>query len=325
MAEIGRLRQIGIGKEATPGTGVAATYWIGVESGSVLPDVDYAEDGSGVGRIEKPIASFVTKENAITKFSAPARSDWLGMILKAALGACSSAAASGETVVYEHTYSVLNSNAHPAYSLIVKDGVATEQSVYSMLNSLTLSCEAGGLLMCEGEFIGKQLATTTATPSYSADHIWKGSQASVKLATDIAGLAAASAIGVNKLSLTIEKGLIQHPAFGSVTLNKNINTVLRITGEIELLYDAVTYRDYVTDGANKAMRISFAGDSVGVAETVQLQIDLAKCAFQEFDAPDGDEDVIIQKLGFVAQYDMDESSPQMIAAVLTNEEAGTSY
>lgn len=325
MAEIVRLRQIGIGKETTPGTGVSATHWIGVDTGIVIPEVEYVEDGSSAGRIEKPIASKVVKENAVTRFTAPARSDWLGMLLRAALGSVSSATASGESAVYEHTFTVSNSVAHPAYSVIVKDGVATERSTYSMLSKLTLSCESMGLLTCEAEFVGKALGTTTGTPSYSSDHIWKGANGSIKLATAISGLSGASAVDFSRFSLTIEKGLVQHHTLGSVTLNKNINTVLRITGELDLLYDATTYRDYVTDGAERAMQITFAGDSIGSAETSELQINLAKCAFQEFDMNDSDEDLVIQTLGFTAQFDLDEGTPQMITAVLTNEDDGSNY
>src|SRR5215213_3454568 len=113
MAQIGRLRQLGIGKESSKGTAVAATFWIGVESGKAVPLVEYAEDGSNNGRIEGPLASRIVKNDTITTFAAPARSDWLGMLLKAALGTSSSGAASGETIVYEHTFSVLNNNDHP--------------------------------------------------------------------------------------------------------------------------------------------------------------------------------------------------------------------
>lgn len=325
MAQVGRLRQIGIGKESTKGTAVAATFWIGVESGKVIPQVEYATDLSNVGRIEAPTQSKVVKSNAITTFAAPARSDWLGMLLKAALGSLSSATASGESAVYEHTVSVLNSNDHPAYTLRVKDGIATEYSAYSMLNKLTLSCEAGGLLMVEAEFIGRNLTSTTATPAYTTDHIWKGSQGTIKLATAISGLGAASAVGFHKFKLEIDKQLYTHHAFGSVTLDGNFNGALKITGELELLHSANTYRDFVTGGSERALRIAFAGDSIGNAETTELQIDLAKCAFEEWDLSDSNDELQTETIRFSAQFDQDEGTPQMIRAVLTNENAGSNY
>lgn len=321
--QIGRLRQIGLGKETTPGTAVNPVYWIPVESGLFIPDVEYQEDGGTVGRIEAPFQSEVIKENARLEFSAVARSDWLGYMLLAALGQVSTATASGEAAVYEHTFTVKNDNAHPSFTIVGKDGIVTEGSPYSMLNSLTLSCEANGLLMVEAEFFGKQLESDAGTPSYSSDHIWKGSQGSIKLASDLSELSGASAVAFSRLSLTIEKGLVQHPAFGSITLSKNINTALRISGELDLLYEAVTYRDYVTDGTDRAMEISFVGaaNSIGTAEEPELTIQLAKASFEEFNVTDANDELMVQTLGFTAQYDIDEASAQMINAVLTNEEA----
>jgi len=324
-ATIGRLRQIGIGKETTPGTGVAASYWIGCESGDVAADVDYTEDSSNSGRIEAPNASIVTREDATINVTAVARSDWLGHVLKGALGASASDVASGESAVWEHIFTVSNTAAHTSHSLVLKDGVVTERSVYAMLNSMTLSCEANGLLMCDMEWLGRALADTTATPAYASDHIWKGSQCNVKLATDLSGLAAASAVKFNRVALTIEKGLVRHPTLGSITMDRGINTALRITGELDLLYEAATYRDFFTDGSNRAMRIAFDGDAIGVAEFASLQIDLAKCHFTEYSRDGGNDDPIIQKLGFVAHFDMDEGTPQMITATLTNEETTTVY
>jgi hypothetical protein len=43
-AHIGQKQQIGLGKETTPGTGVAASIWIPKISGSFLPKTQYAYD-----------------------------------------------------------------------------------------------------------------------------------------------------------------------------------------------------------------------------------------------------------------------------------------
>jgi len=325
MAQIGRLRQIGIGKESTKGTKVDATYWIGVESGKVIPLVEFAENGGNNGRIEGPTQSHVVKSDCITSFTASVRSDWIGMLLKAAFGAVSSGAASGETIVYEHTYTVLNSNDHTAYTIRHKDGITAEYSTYSMLNKLTLSCEAGGLLMCDAEFIGRSLAAEAATPAYTTNYTWKGSEGTIKVGAAITNLAAASAVGFHKLKLEIDKGLLVHHAFGSVTHTDAFNSALKVTGELELVHSANTYRDYIPAGSNLAMRIAFIGDTIGNAEKRELQITLAKCAFDKWEVTDANDDIQIETIGFTAQYDIDESSPQMIGAVLTNLEAGTNY
>jgi hypothetical protein len=317
--QIGRLRQVGIGKESVAGTAVAPTFWIPVESGSVVPDVEYQEDGGTVGRVEAPFQSEPIKENTITTFNAVARADWLGLLLLGTFGTCNSAAAAGEAAVYEHTLTVANTNAHPTLTAVLNDGIGDECSTYSMINSLTLSCDAMGLLTVECELIGKALVADSETPAYTTNYIWKGSNGSIKLASDVSGLAAASAIGFNKMSIKFEKNLVQHHAFGAISLSSNINTAFRVTGELELLYEATTYRDYVTDGTDMAMRVTFQNPTtIGNAEKPEITIDFAKVSFEEFGLTEGNDEVQIQTLGFVAQYDIDEGTPKMVSAVLTN-------
>ena len=298
---------------------------MGVESGKVIPLIEYADDQSNVGRIEGPTQAKVVRSDALIQFSGPCRSDFLGMLLKAALGTLNTATASGESAVYEHTLTVKNDNDHPAYTIVCKDGIAAEYSAYSMLNKLSFECDARGLLMFDAEFVGRTLTSTTATPAYTTDHIWKGSQGSIKLATDLSGLGAASAVKFHHLSLSIEKDLKQHQSFGSNTLEQNLNGPLKISGELQLLHSANTYRDLSVAGTDKAMRISFAGDSIGNAETTEVQINLAKCVIKEWDLSDGNDDLQIETIRFEAQYDMDEGTPQMVNVVLTNANAGSSY
>ena len=322
MSQIGRLRQVGLGKESTAGTAVNPVYWIPVESGKVIPDVAYEEDGGTVGRIEAPFQSEPVKENCITQFECVARSDFMGYLLLAAFGTVSSATAGGESAVYEHSFTVQNDNDHDSFTVVVKDGIGTEGSPYSMLNTLSFNCDAAGLLRAEAEFVGKQLESDSGTPSYTTDKVWLGKDGTIKIASAISGLSGASAIGFNKMSLTIEKGLVQHHEFGSITLASQHNTALRVSGELELLYENTTYRDYVTDGSEQAMQISFQNPTtIGNAEKPEVHFQLAKCSFEEFDVNDSNDDLVIQTLGFKAQYDIDEGTPQMMNCVLTNEVA----
>lgn len=326
MAQIGRYRQIGIAKESTPGTAVPATFWMGVESGKVIPLTEFAPDLSNNGRIETPNLSKIVRNDCLITGTAPLRSDWAGMLLKAALGSLSTATASGESAVYEHTISVLNSNAHPSYTLRLKDGsIGVEYSAYAMLSKLKLYCDARGLLMVDFEFIGRSLTSSTGTPAYTTDHLWKGSQGSVKLATALSGLTGASAVAFHRFALEIDTGLFQHQTFGSNTLAENINTAFKSNLELEILHTANTYRDYMTAGSDRAVRIAFAGDSIGNAETCELQINLAKCAFEEWDLTDSNDDVMIETIKATCQFDQDEGTPQMMNMLLTNENAGSNY
>jgi len=247
------------------------------------------------------------------------------MMFRQLLGSVSSTLAGGESAVWQHTFTVQNDNAHPALTVVGKDGVATESSSYAMIRRMTLTAEPGGLLMCEVELVGRKLSSTSWTPAYSADHIWKGFQGTIKLATSLSGLSGASAIAFHRLTLDFDPSLVQHHAFGSDTLTKNVNGTFKVTGELEILHEANTYRDYVKSGGERAMRISFAGDAIGNAEVAELEINLAKVAFREWTPSDGNDDLRTETIAFTAEYDMAEGSPQMINVVLTNEENTSAY
>jgi len=326
VPEIGRLRQIGVGREATPGTAVTPTFWIGVDSGKVIPDIEYVTDETAVGRIESPIQSEPVKENTITTFTTTVRSDWIGLLLTQILGTVNTVTAGGETIVFEHTISVDNTNSHPTLTLSHKDGIATEASTFAMLNSLEFTLDARGLLLISAEVMGRALVADTETPAYVSDALFTGVNASIKFADNLAGLGGASVIGFHQLTLTIEANLEQHHIFGSKTLDENINKQFSVSGELQILHENNDFRDRATDGTDQAIRFFFENPkTIGVGETTTLQIDLAKASFETFDVTDGNNDIIVETLGFTAQYDLDEGSPQMIEALLTNLEDGTNY
>jgi hypothetical protein len=330
MALAGRLRNIAIAREAdgSKGTAVAAStgHFIGVDSGVVKAEAEHAQNNSSAGRIESGIENFVTKESSILSFSAPVKSDWIGHILVGLLGSVSSANASGETLTRDHTISVSNAAAAPAYTIFSLGGVADEKATYGTIRSLTLSCEAGGLLMADVEILAQALESATGTAAYSSDYHFQGSHGAIKLATALSGLGAASVINFHKLSITIERDVQPHHVFGSKEPNKFVPGSLKVTGSIELLHEAITYRDYFTDATERAMRIDFTNPTtIGSADNPELQINLAKCYFSGHETSEGVDDIVMETINFEAKYDLDEGTPQMIGVVLSNTEATTAY
>src|SRR3954471_3260454 len=83
---IGRLHKIGIGKETTSGTAVAATDWIPKSSGKLIPKFDVKMDESAYGIIDGNREGQTTKEMVEVTVGGEPRSKWFGHFLIAALG-----------------------------------------------------------------------------------------------------------------------------------------------------------------------------------------------------------------------------------------------
>lgn len=83
---IARLQSIGLGKETTAGTAVAATDWIPKMKGVFTPVVTKAKDESAYGTIDQLRDSVTVKQLTNVEIEGIARDQYIGNLLKAALG-----------------------------------------------------------------------------------------------------------------------------------------------------------------------------------------------------------------------------------------------
>lgn len=83
---IGRLQKVGLGKESTPGTAVAADVWIPKVSGVFSPDVTKAKDTSAYGNIDELRDSQTTKQMTMLELEGIFRDIYGGHLMNATLG-----------------------------------------------------------------------------------------------------------------------------------------------------------------------------------------------------------------------------------------------
>lgn len=83
---IGRKQSIGIGKESTSGTGVAAAIWLPKLSGAFIPKTEVASDQGAYGVLDNVKDVQAVKNWTEVQFSAVARDNYMGHILMALFG-----------------------------------------------------------------------------------------------------------------------------------------------------------------------------------------------------------------------------------------------
>lgn len=324
--QMGSVRNLGVGQETAGGTPVVPTHWIPITNGVVMPLVEYVEDLSNYGRQEQPHTAEQIVEDAVFNGDAVVRSDWIGVLLANIIGVPTSALAGGESVIYDHTF-LYSNGQHVPMTVAMKDAITDELSSFAQVNSMELTVDAKEILRANLEIMGKSLVSDSNTVAYSTSaKRFPGTGVVVGYAADIAGLSSPTLITPNSLSLKFDQGLLMQHVLNSNTASKVINQTLRIEGEIELLQENNTLRDFVTDGTKKALAITITNpDTIGVGSNAAIAIQLADISFQSWETSDTLEDAATEKIGFVAHYDPTDASPQMLNVVLTNDEDGDDY
>src|SRR3954452_5919423 len=87
LEHIGRKQSIGLGKESTSGTSVAASVWIPKIDGSFTPENVTAKDEGAYGVIDGLRDQQTVKTIVKTDFSAFVRDAYFGHVLNALFGA----------------------------------------------------------------------------------------------------------------------------------------------------------------------------------------------------------------------------------------------
>jgi len=318
---IGRLIQVGIGKEITRGIAVAPSFWLSKMNVTVEDKPEIVINDSTIGRIEDSVGGRIVLEGAEGEITGKLLDRSFGLLLLSAIGSVTSTLKSGETAVYNHTYSVRNDAQHP--SLTIESKNPNEQLAFAlaMLESLEIRAEIGKYVEYTATFKSKKGIPATNTPSYITENVFLSKHLTLKIADSIAGLDAAVAIPAKSVTLEITKNLERDDAFGSLDPADILNKQFGIEATIVLLYRDAVYKTFFKTGSPKAIRIDMKNTDVtiGVASNPQLRIDLAQAIFTGWEKTTGLEDLSVQTITAKATYKMAEA--KMLDCVLTNTQA----
>lgn len=224
-----------------------------------------------------------------------------------------------ESTLRHHLFERLNTNNHPSYTLYGVDDVGTFRAPYSMLETLDLECAVGDYLKFSAQFKGKKEASTSASPAFStSENVFLAKHAGVYFATALSGLSAASVTPVSSVKLTISKNLEVYQAYGDVDVASIHNKQFKVAGEITALFNAVTLKDFVLNSTKRAMRLKLTNTdaTIGSAGNPQLIIDLAQVSFENWSRSAGNDELVMQTLGFEAEFSVTDS--ESIVALLQN-------
>jgi len=309
---------LGIGAEEIRGTVVDPQQWIPARTPTginveVVKAMIKETKASGIASQ----GSEVVQRKAVGSLEFNLRSDGIGYVLRSLIGKCTTSVAYG--TVNSHLFEILANNPQfPTMSLGLSQPGQQDYSYNgTLIKSLELRTPVDDLVNATIEFEARDEAEhENYTPEYvSTDYMFRPYDVEIKLATNIAGLAAAEAISVKELSLKIANNARTQQNIGSITPTDIIANLLDISGSLVLDYEGDTYHDLYKDGTYRAMQITLTRSDIdlGGGYNPSIIIQLARVSL-ETSSPDRPlDDIVRDGFDFVAHYsDTDEEAINVV-------------
>jgi len=318
---IGRTIKVGLAKEAVRGAGAESIYQIPITSFSFDDKIVKARSVGSLGNIADSEEAFVTTKYGQGDLEGEIRSKSFGLLLYAMLGTLTTTGPVDET--YSHAFTVNQSNQHQSLSFVVTDENTTELHKLVMLDTLSITAELDSVIMFTSSFMSKAGRDTGLTvPAVVTENKFTKKHLSVKLASDISGLAAASAISVKSINLNISKNVALDDVLGTAEPEDILNRQLAVEGSITLNYEAETYKNYMKNDTNRALQIALTNndDTLGSGTTnPSLTIQLPKVDFYDWEPSYDLDEIVTQTVSFKASRDVANSQEIIHACTLVND------
>ncbi|MFA5080302.1 MAG: phage tail tube protein [Candidatus Paceibacterota bacterium] len=323
---IGRQTSYGVAKETVRGTPEAApTFWIPFSDLNFDEKQKRIDIDQAFGIVEDSLGQVKVSGWAEGSIKMPVYDKTIGLFLYALLGAVSSASHSGETLVKDHTFTVVQNLQHQALTFFIDDPAGADYKFsLGSIASLEFNYELNKFVEATATIKAKAGVVIPAglTPVQSVENKFTSKHVVFKLAATAAGLTAASAMTIKKLNIKIDDGLEVDESLNSAEPTDFLSKQISIEGTVEAVYQNETDFKTVALGlTKKAMRIDLINNDVtiGSAANPEVRIDLNNVLFEPIATSRGLNGVVTQSVKFKAFYDV--ADAKMISALVTNLQA----
>lgn len=234
----------------------------------------------------------------------------IGYILKSLLGKCTTSSEYGSAK--SHLFEVLLGN--PQFPTLTAGLAQTGAQHYAyngnLINSLEIRTPVDDLVNATINFEGADEAEhANYTPSFDdEDVVFRPQDVSIKIASSVAGLAAATKLSPTEFSISLKNSSKLRNTIGSATPTDNIAGLLDISGSVKIDYQGKTYHDMYKEGDYKAMEIRFTRSDIdyGGGVNPEIVITLASISIEKLTSERPLDDVVSETLEFNAHYSNDE-------------------
>ena len=319
----GRQFNIGIAKETVRGTPVAAAYWLQYETLTIDDEIKVAKNEANMGVIEKGIGQDITSIESKGTINGNITDLSFGLLLKSIMGTDTPTVV--ETTANDHKFTVLQTAQHPSLTVSVYEpnsnsGTSGYAYPLSVIDELEMTFEVGKYSKFKANFMGNKGANLAAdTVSYVSENLFRPQDGVFKLATNLAGLGAASAINITKAVVTLKQNSEADIVIGNTSPVDRLNKEFEVSGSLELKYfDRSMIDTYLLADLAQAASFTFinAGVTIGASSHPQFVIRLAKVKFESVARKVDLKGIVTQTVKFNAFYSL--SDTEMLDITLRN-------
>jgi hypothetical protein len=210
----------------------------------------------------------------------------------------------------DHIFPRLNSNNHAAYTFFGHDPIGDEYASYCMLDSLDIEGKVGDYFKFNASYKGKKLVSTSGlTPSYAAENPFLPKFATLLRAADTASLYSASAVAVERFKMTVQKNVVPYQIFGDTDVNSLHNQQFGLVGELDLKYNATTWRDYMTASTKSALRLTVANTDNAITGSFYptFEVEIPQAYITEWSRSEENNSLVRQTVGFRGVFNVSSS------------------
>lgn len=319
-AHIARLQAVGFARETTAGTLSGGTkYRLPKESGIMKPVVEQVDDKSWYGVIEWAYDSQVVRETTAMDLAGIVRDNAIGILLKSTFGSeTSTAKTTPNTTVFDHVFTVLQSNNHPSLSCWSYDPVGTFTSTYCMIEELKISASANDYVKFSTKLVGQKMASaSTPTVWYASDNAFMARHISLFVADTELWLDSATAMKLNSVEFTVNKNVTQTWIW--ITPDCFLNQQFVCSGSFEALFiNNTDWLALVQGASEKFFRIQIKNTDTTIWSNAnpELSFTFSKVVFNTWDKSDANDSIVMQTVGFTSNFN--NGSWYSVKAKLTN-------
>ena len=273
---IGEQYVTGVAVEGTRGTFAAAQDYVrGREPATVQTVVDKVDiqETEGSGLATKGQVTTMKRVQGDAPVNLRFRT--YGYWLKSLFGGVSSAIEAGETAVYRHSFTIDPENLQPTLSLSLARGTFGHKAINgAVVSQITENYSLDDVVNSTISLMGRtEVDNADFTPAFSDDDYLAPHQfVTIKIADDVAGLAAAPSICVTSITNEMNRNTREKGCLSSETAQDFIARLMNLSGSFVWDKTADTYKDLSEDNTEKAMQISIVntGVTIGVASNPSL-------------------------------------------------------
>lgn len=326
---VGRQLQIGIAKETTRGTAkTTASYWLAADDWDMQERYTNAVDMQVYGVVEDSVSQSRVKNWAEGQIKFPISGTSSAVLFLSLFGTDTPATHAGESSIYDHVLTVAQTVQHQSLTFFVHDPIATASGATAdythantVVHKIDIDYSLGNFVMGTATLKGQtgSAAAVVFVPSQAIEDRFIPQYLTFKVATNLAGLAAASAIKIKSAKITLNAGDEDDDVLGSAAPRDFLNTEFSCEGTIEAIWqNEADFKVASLANTAKALRFDLINSDVtiGVAANPEFKLDFAKVYFTDFSRPITIKGIVYQTVKFKAAYDI--TNALMVRATFTN-------